>query len=73
VSIRTGMLTSPKEIVPLQIGRGAMPVCPRRTRLENGTFPSLESYSYRSHNTYTAGISLWTLWTAGPVGVCESI
>jgi hypothetical protein len=64
VSIRTGMLTSPNEIVPLQIGRGAMPWCPRRIGLENGTFASLESYSYRSHNSYMAGISLWTVWTA---------
>src|SRR5207247_5748976 len=29
-----------------------------------GTFVSLESYSYRSHNAYIAGISLWTVWTA---------
>jgi len=27
-------------------------------------FAGLESYSYRSHNAYMAGISLWTLWTS---------
>ena len=31
---------------------------------ETACFPVFELYSYRSHNAYMAGISLWTVWTA---------
>jgi hypothetical protein len=45
----------------------------RELELENGTFPSLESYVYRSHDAYIAGISLWTVWTACPAEALESM
>ena len=69
VSIRTGMLTSPNEIVPLQIGRGAMePSSPPRgpkTAPKRLIFRCSSCMPSRLHNEYMAGISLWTLWT-GP-------
>ena len=61
------MLTSPNEIVPLQIGRGAMrsssPSNSSEKRSGGASFLSYESYACRLHNEYMAGISLWTVWT----------
>jgi hypothetical protein len=65
VNIRTGMLTSQTEMVPLQIGRVAIvPGQKGLTQLERPVFPGLKSYASRLHNEYIAGISLWTVWTS---------